>query len=411
VASLPSLSNSSVIAVSATASDPVGIASIELYYSSPGEIWRSYGTIDAPPWQWSINTTHFGGDGHYDFFTRARDNAGNYEDYRFSTPDASTTRDTVAPMTSTDITGSQSPSGWYSSDVNVSLSSYDQTSGVASSYYRIDAGGWETYSAQFNLTEEGTHAIEYYSRDNAGNSEPYKAMLVGIDKTGPVTEILKAGSVGTNGWFDGPVTVSLEANDNLSGLGNIYYRFGNGAFTEFSGLIANLEDGLYTLECFSVDLAGNNGTHVLLQLKIDETAPSIANVTSSFHTTDSKVTISWTGDDDLSGIDHYVVIIDGDHPSGVGSLEEAVLTLPDGSHTITIVAVDAAGNTATWSISVSVDTNPLSTSGPTGPWLDIALFAAILGGALLVMFLLMRRSKDEGSGRESPQPPPLAPRE
>lgn len=410
-ASLPSLSNSSVIAVSATASDPVGIASIELYYSSPGETWRSYGTIDAPPWQWSINTTHFGGDGHYDFFTRARDNAGNYEDCRFSTPDASTTRDTVAPMTSTDVTGSGSPSGWYTTDVNVSLSSYDQTSGVASTYYRIDSGGWETYSAQFNLTEEGTHEIEYYSEDNAGNSEAYRAMQAGIDRTGPVTEILATGSVGAYGWFDSGVTIGLEANDTLSGPGEIYYRFGNGVFIEFNGLIANLADGLYTLECFSVDLAGNNGIHVLLQLKIDATAPSITNLTSSFHATDSKVTVSWTGDDDLSGIDHYEVIVDGNHLSSVGNLAEVVLTLRDGTHTITIVAIDSAGNMATRSISVSVDTNLLSTRGPAGPWLDIGLFGAILGGMLLVLFLLKRRRKDEARMGESLQPPSVRPRE
>jgi hypothetical protein len=409
-ASLPSLSNSSVIAVSATASDLVGIASVELWYSSPGETWRSYGTLVAPPWQWSINTTHFGGDGRYDFFTRAKDNAGNCEDYRFSFPDASTTRDTVAPTTSTDITGSQSPSGWYTSDVNVSLSSYDQTSGVASSYYRIDSGGWDTYSAQFNLTEEGTHVIEYYSGDNAGNSETYRAMQVEIDRTGPVTEILAGGSVGANGWFDRAVTIGLEANDTLSGPGKIYYRFDNGVFTEFNGLIANLADGLYTLECFSVDLAGNNGTTVFLQLKIDATAPSIANVTSSFHATDSNVAISWTGNDDTSGIDHYEVIIDGGPRSIVGNLAGVVLTLADGTHTITIVAIDSAGNMATRSISVSVDTNPLSTSGPAGPWLDIGLFGAILAGMLLVLFLLKRRRKDEDRRGESPQPPPLAPR-
>jgi hypothetical protein len=409
-ASLPSLSNSSNVAVSATASDSSGIASVELWYSSPDETWRLYGTIYTPPWQWLFNTTHFGGDGHYEFFTRARDNAGNCEDYRFSFPDVSTTRDTVAPMTSIDISGSQSPSGWYTADVSTSLSSYDQTSGVASSHYRIDSGDWETYSAQFDLTEEGTHVIEYYSEDNAGNSETLRTKQVEIDRTGPVTRILTVGSVGANGWFDSAVTIRLEANDSLSGPGGIYCRFDNGAFTEFDGLLVNLTDGLYTLECFSVDLAGNNGTHVFLQLKIDATSPSIANETSSFHTTSSEVTISWTGNDDLSGIDHYEVIIDGGRPSSVGNLAEVVLTLRDGTHTITIVAIDSAGNIATRSISVSVDTNLLSTSGPAGPWLDIGLFGAILVAMLLVLFLLKRRGRNENGKREAPQPPPLTPR-
>jgi hypothetical protein len=146
-------------------------------------------------------------------------------------------------------------------------------------------------------------------------------------------------------------------------------------------------------------------------LKIDATAPSITNLTSSFHATDSKVTVSWTGDDDLSGIDHYEVIVDGNHLSSVGNLAEVVLTLRDGTHTITIVAIDSAGNMATRSISVSVDTNLLSTRGPAGPWLDIGLFGAILGGMLLVLFLLKRRRKDEARMGESLQPPPVIPRE
>jgi hypothetical protein len=406
---LATCTNSSTFTVQGNASDNLGLSSVELWYSRDGGSYSLYSTLFTPPWQWQFISSLTGGEGLYDIYTVATDIAGNRESQP-GVPDASTAIDTVAPTTSVDIMGSQSSSGWYNTDVSVSLSSYDQTSGVASSYYRIDGGDWQTYTAQFNLTEEGTHAIEYYSKDNASNSEAYRALQADIDRTGPVTEILTAGGVGTNGWFDGLVTISLEATDNLSGLGKTYYRFGNGVFAEFSGLIPNLTDGLYSIECFSVDLAGNNGTHVSLQFRIDATAPSIANVTSSFHATDSMVTISWTGDDDLSGIDHYEVIIDGGHPSVVGNLEEVVLTLPDGTHTITIVAVDSAGNVATRSISVSVDTNPLSTAGPAGPWLDIAVFGAILGGILLVLFLLMRRKKDEGRIRESPQPPPLAPR-
>ena len=407
---LPTYSNSTTFTVQGNASDDLGLSSVELWYSRDDGSYSLYSTVFTPPWQWEFTSSITGGEGSYDIYTIASDLAGNRESQP-GVPDATTTIDTVVPATSTGITGLQSSSGWYNTDVNVSLSAYDQTSGVASTFYRIDSGDWETYSAQFILTEEGTHVIEYYSKDIAGNSEASRAMQVEIDRTGPVTEILAGGSVGTNGWFDSGVTIGLEANDTLSGPGGIYYRFGNGVFIEFNGLIANLADGLYTLECFSVDLAGNNGIHVLLQLKIDATAPSITNLTSSFHATDSKVTVSWTGDDDLSGIDHYEVIVDGNHLSSVGNLAEVVLTLRDGTHTITIVAIDSAGNMATRSISVSVDTNLLSTRGPAGPWLDIGLFGAILGGMLLVLFLLKRRRKDEARMGESLKPPPVAPRE
>lgn len=406
---LPAYTNSTAFTVLGNANDNLGLTSVELWYSRDGGTYSLYSTLFTPPWEWQFISGLTGGVGSYDLYTIATDIGGNRESQP-GVPDASTTIDIAAPTTSADITGSQSSSGWFSSYVNVTLSGHDDTSGVASSHYRIDAGDWQTYAAPIELTEEGTYSIEYYSTDNAGNSETYRAVQLDIDITGPVTDILTAGSVGTNGWFDGPVTIGLEATDNLSGLDAIYYRFGVGVLTEFSGLIPNLADGLYTLECFSEDLAGNNGTHVFLQFKIDTTAPSIENVTSSFHATGSEVTISWTGDDELSGIDHYEVITDGGHPTNVGNLQEAVLTLPDGTHTITIIAFDSAGNMATTSISVSVDTNPLSTNGPAGPWLDIALFAAILGGVLLVLFLNMRRRKDEDKTGGPPQTPPQTPR-
>ena len=87
-----------------------------------------------------------------------------------STKSLSIKIDTVAPVTTSGVSGAQL---W--------LNSTDATSGRGSTMYRIDNGTWQTYSSVLTVTGEGTHKVDYYSLDAAGNQEATKSVnVVGI---------------------------------------------------------------------------------------------------------------------------------------------------------------------------------------------------------------------------------------
>ena len=60
----------------------------------------------------------------------------------------------------------------------VSLSSADDTSGVAATMYRIDGGAWQAYTVAFVVEGSGNHTVEYYSVDIAGNQEDVRTLEV-----------------------------------------------------------------------------------------------------------------------------------------------------------------------------------------------------------------------------------------
>jgi len=129
-----------------------------------------------------LGTTTAGSDGAFGFAASLPDGdrslTATATDAAGNTSEASAPRsvivDTVWPTT-TDNTD-----GLHHQSFNVILSPLDATSGVAATYYRIDGGAW-TSGTSFWLVlnirhkrpglPRGTHTVEYYSTDSAGNSE------------------------------------------------------------------------------------------------------------------------------------------------------------------------------------------------------------------------------------------------
>src|SRR5206468_3763934 len=145
-------------------------------------------------------------------------NAGNTD----STPASFTWLvDTVAPMTSDDA-----PSGWHNTAVTVHLSATDNAggSGVDKTYYKVDVGSYAvgttvTIGAPADHSNDGTHTISYYSKDNAGNVENVKTATVKIDTADPtITLLSRLPAVNANGWNNTDVTVKWTCSDTLSGV-------------------------------------------------------------------------------------------------------------------------------------------------------------------------------------------------
>ncbi|HTX43614.1 MAG TPA: hypothetical protein VMC61_02710, partial [Methanocella sp.] len=120
------------------------------------------------------------------------------------------------PTTYINLAGTAGNGSWYRSNVTVTLSPFAKSGTVISqTLYRLDNNPWVTYAGPFNLTDEGTTTVSYYSVDNLGNAEAVQSTNVRIDKTPPaVTGTMLTDPV-AGGWYTGSVTVHFSANDTL----------------------------------------------------------------------------------------------------------------------------------------------------------------------------------------------------
>jgi hypothetical protein len=135
-----------------------------------------------------------------------------------ATPPPPPPADTVAPVT----TASGNPAGWATQNVTVTLAATDNAggSGVKEIGYKV-GGVSKTVSgasASVPVTAEGTTTITYSAKDNAGNVEAEKTLVVRIDKTAPT--ITCSASPRTLWPADHklvPVTATVKVTDGRSG--------------------------------------------------------------------------------------------------------------------------------------------------------------------------------------------------
>ena len=293
------------------------------------------------------------------------DNAGNTA--TFTSPEINI--DLTPPTTVAIIPGVSQNDEWFAGPVSVTLEASDNLSGVWSIWHIVDGGLPQSQLGPIEISGDGTHTIEYWSEDFAGNAETHQTRIVRIDSTAPVTQASVSGTAGTNNWYRSAVQVSLSATDNFSGVLGSFYRINGGVTETYTGPFVISAPGTHTLEYWSIDNLNNREVTHLLVVKIDLVTPVVT--AASNPTTASKsprpvtVTISGNASDALSGvssasfnvIDEYGVT----QPSGAVSLQangnySFTLTLPatkngpdkDGHlYTIVVRAFDQAGNSGT----------------------------------------------------------------
>lgn len=123
-------------------------------------------------------------DGNYTVTLNVTDNNGDYD-----TDICNVTVDTTPPTTNISLSGTTGEHEWYISNVSMVLNATDEVTGVGAVYYRVDNGNWTSYTTAVTLSEEGTHLVEYYAVDAAGNTEPVKNVTIKIDTTAPAVTI------------------------------------------------------------------------------------------------------------------------------------------------------------------------------------------------------------------------------
>ena len=311
------------------------------------------------------------------------DMAGNEEDVK----SVDVMIDTVAPSTSYSLDG-----------YTVTLTGSDASSGIGTTRYSIDDGAWTTYSGPFTVTGSGSHTVEFYSVDVAGNEEAVDSFSISAEEDPPTTEASIAGTEGLLDWYVSDVEVTLTADDgDGSGIDATMYSIDDGSWRTYSAPFDISDDGTHTIEFYSVDNAGNEEDPQTVEVKVDATAPTAAASVVA-----SEVILSAA--DGTSGVSMILYRIDdGDWQVYDG----AFVVEGNGNHTVEYYAADNAGNEGTVQ-SVVVEG---SGGGISAVLIGALIGAAVLAAVGLLLFLVIRKKKGQQQAPPPPemmQPPPSA---
>jgi flagellar hook assembly protein FlgD len=284
------------------------------------------------------------------------------------------TIDDTDPQSRAAVTGTLGLNGWFVGPATVALSATDTGSGLAARRYSIDGGPTKTYSAPFALTSPAAHTVAYFGIDRAGNRETTRSITVKVDAAKPVTTPAITGPAGTNGWWTGPVSVSLNAKDAGSGVSQIQASIDGGPSAVVTAPLPLAGDGTHTITYSATDVAGNREAARTLTVRIDSTRPTTGVVTVTGTPGEagwyrSPVTLGFAGADSLSGLAGFRYVVNG--AASTFTTGSSVTLTDSGTYSVSYAAVDRAGNAdASQSVGFRLDTRaPVTTAvvdGPTG---------------------------------------------
>lgn len=200
--------------------------------------------------------------------------------------------DKTAPSLSGAVaSGTLGDNGWYRSNVTIHWTASDALSGIDPA----------TAPADSAITGEGQVLKATASvSDKAGNRTSAESPTVKVDKTAPNTD---ASAVDT--WNNVDIAVNLTANDALSGVAATHYRI-DGGDAQTGTQVSLSDEGVHSLEYWSVDQAGNAEPHKSVTVRIDKSSPTISHafvpLANSNGWFKDDVSVRFTCDDALSGI-------------------------------------------------------------------------------------------------------------
>ncbi|WP_299444950.1 OmpL47-type beta-barrel domain-containing protein [uncultured Phycicoccus sp.] len=262
--------------------------------------WYTVNGGDAKTYSGPVELT---ADGEYTVAFWSRDRAGNLE---VAGAPVVLKVDGSAPVT-TRVNPISPASGWFvTSGIPFAFDAYDARSGVAATYYVIDDGERQTYGQPFTRDlSDGPHQVTYWSTDLAGNVEAKETFGINIDTVPPTITGATVNADGTprsaneHGWFNTPVDVKFTCTDTGSGPSDSL------AGCAGDTTLSNDGAGQYVTGD-AMDIAGNRNSTRFGPVNLDQTRPTLTGVRDAANGAgwyNGDVTVTWRGDDGLSGID------------------------------------------------------------------------------------------------------------
>ncbi len=183
--------------------------------------------------------------------------------------------DATDPATTSAVSGTLDPSGWYTTAAKVTLTGKDAFSGLRATYYSLDGGKKTRYNAPLSIAHSGDHELDYWSVDVAGNVERTRSVEVKVDLTAPLTTAQLTGPVGEPGFFRDDVTVGLQATDAQSGVASTEIALDGAPLGPYGGPIVVSAAGLHQVAFRSTDVTGRREPTRTVAFTIDRTAPTL----------------------------------------------------------------------------------------------------------------------------------------
>jgi hypothetical protein len=201
---------------------------------------------------------------------------------------------------------------------------------------------------------QGSHSMTAsYGGDANFSASPSQAVTEIVNAAGcsgipPVTTASLAGTLGNSGWYRSPVLVTLTATDAGSTVRQTLFTLDGAPQATYAGPFTIASDGVQQLSFYSLDTCNNIETAKTIQVKIDQTPPTIACSLNPLPNANgwnkTSVTISFAASDPVSGL---------------ASVSPPVtLTGQGANQSVSGMATDNAGNTASISCVVNIDLTP-----------------------------------------------------
>ncbi len=351
-----------VVTISGTVTDNAsGIKNVQIKYGAGGS-WMnvsgqpSSGTLDG---SWSHNIAQDVAEGYNNFFVRTIDIAGNVSQVvTFTLRTDKTPPETVGLR----VEGEKGPGDAYRGKVTFIGEAEDSVAGVKSIFVDLGLGNGEKPDSDFVAAGySGIVTACVRAVDNVGNSTeciPQDPVTVDNEKPYPTDYTRLDPAV----VYKGADMFSVNGADDLSGMysaailldGTLFTALGESVSIELGAL----GNGTHTISFLLTDNAGNvydskDDPNVgIITFSVDSEPPAVVlSEPEDGEYVNQSVTVEGTASDNI-GLAKIEYLIDGsktaEEPlSGTDasfSKELDTTGLPDGTHTVSVIVTDKAGN-------------------------------------------------------------------
>ena len=179
----------------------------------------------------------------------------------------------------------------------MTLTASDAVSGVAATYYTIDAGSQQTYSGSpFTVFGAGTHLITFWSVDAAGNTETHNQDSFTIEAVSLSLSTFVASPSSVPAGGQSIITLTaVDANGNPVSGASVAFGLAAGSAGGTFGAVTDLGNGNYTASFTAGTLPGSDTlTATIYGQAVTSTAPTIIVTPGPVSLSQSTISIAPT---------------------------------------------------------------------------------------------------------------------